>query len=699
VLSDDSWLQQAKLLLPTNATARAFGRAVAISGDTVVVGAPSTDAAIPGTAYVSVRTETTWSEPVELVGGPDLVSHEFGGSVAIAGDIAVVGDHWASIGDVASGAGYEGAAYVYRDFGMVWQRIQRLSASDGATANHFGFSVAISGANVLVGAPHTPAGQTGAAYLYSTTDWSERRLPNPPDHDFYHEFGHSVALEETIAVVGAPYHQGAGPVTGIRRGAAYVYTLTDSETTARRRLLLPEDRQDQDIFGTSVAVSGNIVMIGAPGADSVFLFDRSTPGGPVDRLGDRNRDVLFGGSIEVDADVAVIGSAYGQNGAYVAEFLGVDGSPCISNGDCRARHCVAGVCCDQACSGACETCASGTCTAQPLSAGTPSCWPYLCNESAGGCPEECAAHRDCVDTHYCQQQLCSPRLASGDNCSEARDCVSGRCSDGKCAGTLAIGEPCETPSDCDSGFCVDGVCCDQGCDGQCEACDVPDALGICSVVSGAPHGDRPACDGEETRCGGECDGAHSASCVYPTSRTSCGSSCSEGMRIDSNCDGRGNCEAGEPRSCGNFRCADESTCRTSCQEIGDCLSGFTCQSGVCEAGATCIDTHTAQGPDGLPEPCEPYLCAEGSCKTRCDQPDDCSDDSVCDHDHRCVLRPARPADAASTSGCGCRFAGSPYSRSRDLEAVGSGAVILGLLVFSRRRRLLRARCGGGRAHY
>ena len=94
------------------------------------------------------------------------------------------------------------------------------------------------------------------------------------------------------------------------------------------------------------------------------------------------------------------------------------------------------------------------------------------------------------------------------------------------SGGLENGEPC-SGGGCKSGFCVDGVCCDKPCDGQCEACDVSGSVGVCSLVTGAPHAGRPACAGTGA-CSAECDGTRRATCVFPEGRTCGPESCSNG---------------------------------------------------------------------------------------------------------------------------------------------------------------------------
>jgi alpha-tubulin suppressor-like RCC1 family protein len=99
-------------------------------------------------------------------------------------------------------------------------------------------------------------------------------------------------------------------------------------------------------------------------------------------------------------------------------------------------------------------------------------------------------------------------------------------SSGADGGLVTLGEACSDSAECESGQCVDGVCCNAACDGQCEACDVAGSEGTCSAVTGAPRGEREACTGAGSPCGGSCNGVDRAACEYP--QTECrAASCTE----------------------------------------------------------------------------------------------------------------------------------------------------------------------------
>src|SRR6266508_346104 len=142
------WTQQQKLLASDAAAGAVFGISVAISGETVVVGAPGDDAVAgdnQGSAYVFARSDGVWSQQQKLLASDARCCGEaFGESVAISGETVVVG---------SGGGGVGGSAYVFARSSGVWSQQQKLRASDAAVADSFGASVAISGETVVVGAP------------------------------------------------------------------------------------------------------------------------------------------------------------------------------------------------------------------------------------------------------------------------------------------------------------------------------------------------------------------------------------------------------------------------------------------------------------------------------------------------------------------------------------------------------------------
>src|SRR5207247_2438966 len=170
--------QQAQLTASDGAASDEFGWSVAISGDTVVVGAFLDDVVAngdQGSAYVFSRSGTTWTQQAKLTASDGAASDEFGCSVAISGDTVVVGAYLDNVGANTD----QGSAYVFVRSGTIWTQQQKLTASDGAASDGFGYSLAISGDVVVVGAFGDDVGANadqGSAYVFvrNVTTWTQQ---------------------------------------------------------------------------------------------------------------------------------------------------------------------------------------------------------------------------------------------------------------------------------------------------------------------------------------------------------------------------------------------------------------------------------------------------------------------------------------------------------------------------------------------
>jgi FG-GAP repeat protein len=251
---------QAKLL-PRDANAQnVFGDAIAVSGNTALVGAAAANGGPgngTGAAYVFVKGPGGWAQQAKLRASDAAPQENYGFSVALDGDTAVVGapNRGQFPGDPF---GEVGAAYVYHRSGTRWaqQAILTDVPSGGETGDFFGFSVAVSGGTALAGAPGVQA-NAGAVFEYvrSGAAWSQTAtLPGKPGDSF----GWDVALSGATALIGAPQNSPVFP------GAAYVFADTGSGLTQRAKLAAP-DSQNGDLFGRSVALSGRTALVGAPG--------------------------------------------------------------------------------------------------------------------------------------------------------------------------------------------------------------------------------------------------------------------------------------------------------------------------------------------------------------------------------------------------------------------------------------------------
>ena len=278
----------ATLKNPTTSRSDSYGFAVAISGTHVAVGAPGadTDSYDTGTAYVYDLNSGTPTVPLAVLSAPDAVPGDsFGYSVAVSGALMVVGAY-------DEGTFEGGSAYVY-DLGSETPTVAvlRLPNPNPSIFDNFGYSVAISGTRVVVGVPDRFAGafSVGRAYVYDlgsgtpTVPMVTLDKPNPAGDD---NFGWSVAISDSRVVVGAWRDD-----TGARNaGSAYVYDLSGGTPTVPVVTLNDPTPKANNYFGFSVAISGTGVVVGAFGHDAkahnagrayVYDLSGSTPAVPV----------------------------------------------------------------------------------------------------------------------------------------------------------------------------------------------------------------------------------------------------------------------------------------------------------------------------------------------------------------------------------------------------------------------------------
>lgn len=314
--SGTTWSQQAEL---TASDTGYFGNSVAISGSTVVVGAPATN--LTGAVYIFVGSGSTWTEQATLTAS-DPANNYFGVAVAISGSTVLVG------ADTESGTrcppGCIGAAYVFVRSGTIWKQQAKLTASDGASGDLFGNSVSISGSTAVVGAEHknSPTGAAGAAYVFHRVGatWSqeaELTQIDPPTGSGV--FGYSVAVLGSTAVVSAA-HAGSGP------GAAYVYVGNGGTWTLQAELTASDGLGD-DQFGVSVDISGSTVVVGAMLENSykgaAYVFVRTGTSWRQElklTAADGSPGNYFGTSVAIYGSTVVVG-AYGKRTSRGAAYV------------------------------------------------------------------------------------------------------------------------------------------------------------------------------------------------------------------------------------------------------------------------------------------------------------------------------------------------------------------------------------------
>ncbi len=255
---DGVWTQQQKLTASDAAMSDNFGLAVAIDGDTIVVGAPEEGAVGTGAAYVFVRSGATWTEEQKLAPTPGGTNDDFGQSVGVSGDSIVVGAPGADHSSLTD----PGAAFVFVRSGATWTQEQRLIASNADAGDRFGQSVAIDDDTVVAGAfaVSTLGNDTGAAYAFlrTTSTWAEEQILERADPQINDRFGWSVDVDQDLAIVGA-YFEDEG---GSNAGAAYAFSRMGTEWTQQNKLLAG-DAADNLWFGFDVAVDGDRFAVGS----------------------------------------------------------------------------------------------------------------------------------------------------------------------------------------------------------------------------------------------------------------------------------------------------------------------------------------------------------------------------------------------------------------------------------------------------
>ena len=304
--------QDAKLLPDDAAAGIQFGNAVSASGNVVAVGAHLESSAgyQAGAVYIFLRDDEGWSQDAKLTASDAARYDEFGYAVAVFNDYLVVGAPF----DNAVGPD-SGSAYVFRREGLAWVEETKLAPSDAQSVDQFGKAVAASEDWLLIGAPQDDdAGlDSGAAYLFHRdgSAWVEYAKLTASAGMSGEQFGAAVGLEGDIALVGAPQEDA---------GAAYVYHYDEGEWIEESRIAASDGSSD-DRFGAAVAVRDGVLLVGAPRYDSplglnigaayVFQHD-GVPWVEVARLtaSDAAPADYFGGAVAVEGGYAAVGAHF-----------------------------------------------------------------------------------------------------------------------------------------------------------------------------------------------------------------------------------------------------------------------------------------------------------------------------------------------------------------------------------------------------
>ena len=318
----------AKLVAPVGVADDRLGFWVAVDGDTIAVGAPGDAAAGTGAGavHVLVKEFGVWGHAAVLRAADGVAGDGFGRSVAVDDDTVVVGAPYDD-----DGGSNSGSVYVFSKPSSGWATVKgsvKLTASDPASQELFGWSVAVDGTEVVVGASNDNS--KGSVYVFSEPagGWASATSNvklTAFDGANGDDFGRSVAIDGDTVVVGAEDDDDGGS----KSGSAYVFSKPAGgwATASNGAKLTAADAAEGDRFGRSVAIDGSTVVVGAPndddgGADSGSAYVFSEPaGGWATTSGnmkltaaDAAADGRFGHSVAID-DTTVMVGAHGDDDA------------------------------------------------------------------------------------------------------------------------------------------------------------------------------------------------------------------------------------------------------------------------------------------------------------------------------------------------------------------------------------------------
>lgn len=313
----NAWVLQQKISASDATGYDRFGFSVSISGNTAIVGAWGKESQ-KGAAYIFHFNGTNWVEQQKLIGSDVAVGDQFGISVSIYGSYAVIGANAVD--------NYTGAAYIFHfdNNSGNWVQLQKLTAGnrEGEEGDNFGYSVAINGLNIIVGASSKNS-QKGAAYTFYSPDkgvtWVNQQKLTPGNGSAGYYFGHRISISGNHAFIGM---DGDNDYSG----SVYAFHLDGTSWTLQQKLIAGDGNSKMG-FGSSVSISGNSAIIGSVsvgenrglGSAYIFHFDgtRWLQQQKITRPGGSAEAEYFGWSCSVDNNGRFVIGAYGAIGGNI----------------------------------------------------------------------------------------------------------------------------------------------------------------------------------------------------------------------------------------------------------------------------------------------------------------------------------------------------------------------------------------------
>ena len=305
------------------------GTAVALRDDMAIVGSPTRSR---GAAFVFQFDGTRWNQIQHLTAPGQSIS-AFGFSMDMPDEILVIGGPYEEEGRQPAGA-----VFLYRFDGLRWILTQRLVASSRGYRNEFGYDVAIDGTWLVASALFDDSGarDAGAVYVFSHdgNEWVEHQQLIAPDAERLDRFGHSIAIEGDLAVVGTPGDDDAA----VDAGAAYVYRRTDDNWVLDQKIVAVEATPSA-AFGSSTAIRDGAIVIGAPGTETgaAYMFRKEPNGWNLDyelSRSDADGADSFGGAIVAGDRWILVGSPTDSDEGWQAGSFYAFDAP-LPSGSCR----------------------------------------------------------------------------------------------------------------------------------------------------------------------------------------------------------------------------------------------------------------------------------------------------------------------------------------------------------------------------
>ena len=293
-----------------------FGGSASISEDKIVVGAIHDDdkGSYSGSAYIFEKNQNGIWEEVQKITASDGASNDyFGYSASISEDKIVVG----AFGDDDKGSD-SGSAYIFeKNQNGIWEEVQKITASDGRSYDYFGYSVSISENTIIVGAY-----RDGSAYIFEKNQngiWEEVQKITASDGGSYDYFGYSASISEDVIVVGAIHDDDKGS----NSGSAYIFEKNQNGIWEEVQKITASDGGSYDYFGYSASISEDVIVVGAIHDDdkgsnsgSAYIFEKNQNGiwEEVQKItaSDGASNDYFGYSASISEDKIVVG-AFGDD--------------------------------------------------------------------------------------------------------------------------------------------------------------------------------------------------------------------------------------------------------------------------------------------------------------------------------------------------------------------------------------------------